>query len=170
MVVTAHDGGVWLRSDAGTEYNKLMSSMIPTGTELTIMEEKTSSEGSLWGKTEYNGITGWIYLPATTKDDSSGTASSSSAASASGTDLTRYLGKDLASVLSELPGSEGYYNTEDMYGIGLGGIYFPSDNGTENSTVAYISMNPSASSDYTLYGINCTMSIEDAKQKQTTGE
>lgn len=144
--------------------------MIPTGTELTITAEKTSSQGSLWGKTEYNGLSGWIYLPATTQTDTSGTAasgttSSGSAAPASGTDLTSYLGMSMSSVLSALPGSYGYSDEDNdiLYEVKFGsGIDFSSSDGTAQGTVSYIDLRSSADPSYNLYGVNGTMSVEDA--------
>lgn len=60
--VTAPDGGVNMRSGSGTEYDKVLSSMIPNGTVLSISLEATASNGNLWGFTTYNGVSGWIAL------------------------------------------------------------------------------------------------------------
>lgn len=65
--VTAPDGGVNMRSGAGTEYEQVLSSMIPNGTVLSISLEATASNGNTWGFTTYNGVSGWIALTQITR-------------------------------------------------------------------------------------------------------
>lgn len=60
--VTAPDGGVNMRSGAGTEYEQVLSSMIPNGTVLSISLEADADNGNTWGFTTYNGVSGWIAL------------------------------------------------------------------------------------------------------------
>lgn len=61
VTVSASDGGVNMRSNAGVEY-KLLYSMIPNGTVLDIYEERQASNGNYWGYTYYDGVEGWIAL------------------------------------------------------------------------------------------------------------
>ena len=70
VYVKASDGGVNIRSGPSTSYEKLMTGMIPNGTELYI-----SAQSGNWGYTTYNGITGWIALSATTKSASAKSSS-----------------------------------------------------------------------------------------------
>lgn len=60
--VSAPDGGVNIRSGAGTEYDTLIAGMIPNGTVLNISQETSAANGNLWGYTTYEGVDGWIAL------------------------------------------------------------------------------------------------------------
>ena len=62
VIVTAPDGGVNLRSGPGTEYDKLLSNMIPNDIILHVQKEAQASNGNYWGYTNYNGTYGWIAL------------------------------------------------------------------------------------------------------------
>ena len=61
VTVSASDGGVNMRSNAGAEY-ELLYSMIPNGTVLDIYEERQAANGNYWGYTYYNGVEGWVAL------------------------------------------------------------------------------------------------------------
>ena len=57
------NNGVNMRSGAGTEYGKVGS--MPNGTVFTVTESKSDSKGEyVWGKTTYNGVTGWCVISA----------------------------------------------------------------------------------------------------------
>lgn len=58
VVVSASDG-VNLREGPCVSYDRLLSSVIPTGTELTVTGLYTPCG---WGQTTYNGVTGWIAM------------------------------------------------------------------------------------------------------------
>ncbi|MCD7866629.1 MAG: hypothetical protein LUG62_00140 [Clostridiales bacterium] len=64
--VSAPDGGVNMRVDAGVEYT-LIYSMIPNGTILTVTAQKQASNGNYWGYTTYAGYTGWIAMTQVTQ-------------------------------------------------------------------------------------------------------
>ena len=65
--VAAPDGGVNFRYGPGTAYAKIISHMIPNGTQLHISGEGRASNGKTWGLAEYNGQLGWIFLGQTEK-------------------------------------------------------------------------------------------------------
>jgi len=53
--------GINMRSGAGTEYSVVVA--LPKGVVFTITESKSDSEGTyIWGKTTYNGKTGWCVI------------------------------------------------------------------------------------------------------------
>ena len=60
--VSAPDGGLNLRYDAGVDYARLMDYMIPNGTVLHIHFRKMAANGNYWGFTEYQGMWGWVAL------------------------------------------------------------------------------------------------------------
>jgi len=61
--VVSPDGvGVNLREGPGSTYDKVREKPVPVKTELTISAEKTAQNGTLWGYTEYDGSSGWVYL------------------------------------------------------------------------------------------------------------
>lgn len=70
VYVNAKDGqGLNMRTQAGTEYPVLRSSLIPMYTRLHITQTDTSSTGALWGYTTYEDISGWVCLVETTTYD-----------------------------------------------------------------------------------------------------
>lgn len=70
VYVNAKDGqGLNMRTQAGTEYPVLRSSLIPMYTRLYITKTTTSSTGALWGYTTYEGVSGWVCLVETTTYD-----------------------------------------------------------------------------------------------------
>ncbi len=85
--VSASDGGANLREGAGAEYAKVISNMMPNGKVLHITQVGTADNGKKWGKTEYNGNTGWVALSQTktVKAPSSGSEKASSGNDSSGT-------------------------------------------------------------------------------------
>lgn len=58
-VTTDGDVGLWMRSSYSTSSSKLV--LVPDDTKLTVTETKTSG-GYTWGKTTYNGKTGWCAI------------------------------------------------------------------------------------------------------------
>ena len=62
VVVLADDGGVNFREGPGTDYAKLRDEVIPNGTVLHIDRVTYGDYGISWGRTEYEGKTGWIAL------------------------------------------------------------------------------------------------------------
>ena len=64
VVVSAPDGGVNMRSGPGENNDKVLSGLIPNGTELFI-----SVTSGTWGFTAYSGATGWITLKQVTRLD-----------------------------------------------------------------------------------------------------
>lgn len=72
----ASEGSVRLREDHSLESEKLKS--IPRGKKVNITEiftdEKTDNEtAKYWGKTEFEGVTGWVCIAFLTKDGDNGT-------------------------------------------------------------------------------------------------
>lgn len=58
-VTTDGDVGLWMRSSYSTSSSKLV--LVPDDTRLTVTETKTSG-GYTWGKTTYDGKTGWCAI------------------------------------------------------------------------------------------------------------
>ena len=62
VIVDASDGGVNMRYGPGTEYEKVLSNMIPNGEILHVTWVRSDSRGLDWGATTYEGSEGWICL------------------------------------------------------------------------------------------------------------
>lgn len=61
--VSSLDGlGVNLRSGPDSSYETVRDNPIPDGTVLAITYQTTSLKNSWWGYTEYDGVSGWVYL------------------------------------------------------------------------------------------------------------
>ena len=65
--VSAPDGGVNMRSGPGTEYDKVLTEMIPNGNVLEVYAEHIALNGNYWGYTYYNGVEGWVALTQVTQ-------------------------------------------------------------------------------------------------------
>ena len=65
-VIVNTEAGVNLRSGPGPEYDTVRSEPIPACTWLGIYET-AKHNGNPWGKTQYGGDEGWIYLANTTE-------------------------------------------------------------------------------------------------------
>ncbi len=65
-VIVNTEAGVNLRSGPGPEYDTVLSEPISLGEYLTITDT-AKHNGNLWGKTQYIGDEGWVYLANTTE-------------------------------------------------------------------------------------------------------
>lgn len=62
VTVAAPDGGVNLRYGPGVDYEAILDSPIPNGTQLHVIREAPADNGNYWGQTDYQGYYGWIAL------------------------------------------------------------------------------------------------------------
>ncbi len=63
------EGGTSLRKGAGTEYGLLGESAIPAGVTLEISDVMQNAAGEEWGYTQYGGMSGWVSLADTEKEE-----------------------------------------------------------------------------------------------------